>query len=81
MHSKNQLKSLPLMRGGARGSKGSRALHASLLILMSELAVRARVMYKLKSAGCSLTINQVPDPTRLQAKAYQLLGRLPVKGN
>jgi len=49
--------------------------------LMAELATRGRVTYKLKSEECSLTFKQVPDPTPLQAKAYQLLGLLPVTGN
>jgi transposase len=49
--------------------------------LMAELASRGRVTYKLKSEECSLTYKQVPELTRLQAKAYQLLGLLPVTGN
>jgi len=49
--------------------------------LMAELASRGRVTYKLQTADLSLRFSQVPEPTPLQAKAYQLLGLLPVAGN
>jgi len=49
--------------------------------LMAELASRARVTYGLKSDPSSPTFKQVPEPTPLQAKAYQLLALLPVAGN
>lgn len=46
--------------------------------LMSELAARSRVTYKLASKDIDLRINQVPEPTPLQRRAYELLGLLPV---
>ena len=49
--------------------------------LMAELASRARVTYTLKSDAASPSFQQVPEPTPLQAKAYRLLGSLPVAGN
>jgi transposase len=49
--------------------------------LMAELASRARVTYGLKSDPSSPTLQQIPDPTPLQARAYQLLASLPVTGN
>jgi len=49
--------------------------------LMAELASRARVTYGLKSDPSSPTFKQVPEPTPLQARAYQLLDLLPVTGN
>jgi transposase len=48
--------------------------------LMAELATRGRVTYSLKSDEVSLTFNEAPDPTLIQAKAYDLLGLLPVVG-
>jgi transposase len=48
--------------------------------LMAELATRGRVTYRLKSDKVSLTFNEVPDPTPIQARAYELLGLLPVVG-
>ncbi len=49
--------------------------------LMMELAGRSRVTYGLRSGDSTLTFKQVPEPTPLQARAYQLLGLLPVAGN
>jgi transposase len=49
--------------------------------LMAELASRARVTYTLKSDAAAPSIQQVPEPTPLQARAYTLLGSLPVAGN
>lgn len=50
--------------------------------LMVELAARARVTYVLKADDKSgLTFKQVTPPTPVQAKAFQLLGLLPVAGN
>lgn len=49
--------------------------------LMAELASRARVTYTLKSDAAALSFQQVPEPTPLQARAYALLGSLPVAGN
>jgi transposase len=48
--------------------------------LMSELASRSRVTYRLASKGVDLTFNQVPEPSPLQRRAYELLGLLPVSG-
>jgi transposase len=53
----------------------------SFQTLMAELASRARVTYGLQSDSSSSTFKQVPEPTPLQAKAYQLLASLPVNGN
>jgi len=49
--------------------------------LMAELASRARVTYGLQSDPSSRTFRQTPEPTPLQAKAYQLLASFPVTGN
>jgi transposase len=49
--------------------------------LMAALASRARVTYGLKSEESTPSFQQVPEPTPLQAKAYALLGLLPVAGN
>jgi len=48
--------------------------------LMSELAARSRVTYRLKSKDLGLTVKQIPDPTPIQARAYELLRLLPVTG-
>jgi len=53
----------------------------SFATLLSNLASRARVTYSLKTDRSSPTFQQVPPPTPLQAKAYQLLNLLPVAGN
>jgi hypothetical protein len=52
----------------------------SFATLMAELASRARVTYGLQSEPSGPTFKQVPEPTPLQAKAYQLLTSLPVAG-
>jgi transposase len=53
----------------------------SLETLMAELAARARVTYSRKSEDeSSGTFKQLPPFTPLQAKAYRLLGLLPVAG-
>ena len=49
--------------------------------LMAELVTRGRVTCRLKSDEVNLTFNEVPDPTPNQARAYELLGVLPVTGN
>jgi hypothetical protein len=49
--------------------------------LMDDLATRVRVTYGLKADTSSPTFKQVPDPTPLQAKAYQLLASYPVARN
>ncbi len=49
--------------------------------LMADLASRGRVTYKLKSEDTTLEFKQLSALTPLQAKAYELLGLLPVTGN
>lgn len=48
--------------------------------LMAELASRGRNTYRLKSDDSSLTFKQVPEPTAIQRRAYELLELLPVSG-
>jgi transposase len=56
------------------------AVH-SFETLMAELATRARVTYGLRSGHSTPIFKQVPRPTPLQARAYELLELLPVDGN
>ncbi len=56
------------------------AVH-SFETLMAELATRARVTYGLPSGDSTSIFKQVPEPTPLQARAYELLGLLPVAGS
>src|SRR6266571_3907940 len=53
----------------------------SFATLLSDLASRARVTYSLKTDHSGPTFQQMPPPTPLQAKAYELLNLLPVAGN
>ncbi len=52
--------------------------------LLSELASRARVTYALKSGKSedksNLTFQQVPEPTQVQDRAYELVRTFPVTG-
>ncbi len=48
--------------------------------LIAELASRARNTYRLKSDDSKLTFKQIPAPTPIQRRAYELLGLLPVHG-
>ena len=48
--------------------------------LMSDLASRSRVTYRLASKEVDVVFKQVPEPTPLQQRAYELLGLLPVNG-
>lgn len=48
--------------------------------LMAELGSRGRNTYRLKTDDQTPTFSQVPKPTQLQARAYELLGLLPVAG-
>jgi len=48
--------------------------------LMDALATRCRVTNKIKSDEMALAFNELPDPTPIQAKAFELLGLLPVAG-
>jgi hypothetical protein len=45
----------------------------SFRTLLADLASRARVTYETKSADVTLTCKQVPEPTPLQARAYELI--------
>jgi transposase len=42
--------------------------------LMSEMASRGKVTYRMKSENSSLTFTQVAGPTQIQGRAYRLLG-------
>jgi len=53
----------------------------SFATLLADLASRARVTYQIKSGDASLTYRQVPTPTPLQARAYDLIRSFPVTGN
>ena len=53
----------------------------SFRTLLAELASRARVTYQIKSGDASLTCQQVPTPTSLQARACKLIRTFPVTGN
>jgi transposase len=53
----------------------------SFQTLMAHLASRARVTYRLQADPSGPTFQQLPTPTPLQAKAYQLLASFPVAGN
>jgi len=53
----------------------------SFATLLADLASRARVTCSLKADSSSPTFQQVPPPSPLQAKAYELLNLLPVAGN
>ncbi len=48
--------------------------------LLAELASRARVTYVLQSGDSNLTFQQVPAPTPLETRAYQLIDVFPVAG-
>jgi len=48
--------------------------------LLAELATRAKVTYGLRAEESSPTFQQVPEPTPLQARAYELLELMPVAG-
>jgi hypothetical protein len=49
--------------------------------LQSELASRAKVTYELQREDSKLTFRQVPEPTPLQARAYELIRTFPVTRN
>jgi transposase len=53
----------------------------SLETLLPELASRAKVTYELRREDSNLTFRQVPEPTPLQARAYELIRMFPVAGN
>jgi transposase len=49
--------------------------------LLSELASRSKVTYELQREDSKLTFRQEPEPTPLQARAYELIRTFPVAGN
>ena len=53
--------------------------------LVRELASRARVTYAVKPQKAeektNLTFRQVPEPTPVQARAYELIQMFPVTGS
>jgi hypothetical protein len=53
----------------------------SFRTLLAELASRARVTYEIKSGDVQVTCQQVPTPTLLQARAYELIRTFPVAGS
>jgi transposase len=70
----------------ARQKKSSHQTQEGLAVhsfetLMAELATRARVTYGLRSEDSTPIFKQVPEPTPLQARAYELVELLPVAGN
>jgi len=48
--------------------------------LLGELASRARVTYELKSGDATADFKQVPQPTPVQTRAYELIRSFPVAG-
>jgi len=53
----------------------------SFATLLAELASRARVTYEIQTGEATLTCKQLPKPTPLQARAYELIRTFPVTGN
>lgn len=53
----------------------------SFRTLLADLASRARVTYQIQSGDAQVTCQQVPKPTPLQARAYELIRMFPVTGN
>jgi transposase len=53
----------------------------SFQTLLADLAGRARVTYELHSGDSKATVQQDPQPTPLQARAYALVRLFPVTGN
>lgn len=49
--------------------------------LLAERASWAKVTYELQREDSQLTFRQVPEPTPLQARAYELILTFPVTGN
>jgi hypothetical protein len=49
--------------------------------LLSELASQAKVTYELQRGNSPLTFRQAPEPTPLQARAYELIRTFPATGN
>jgi hypothetical protein len=77
---------LPAEPSAAQAKKHSQQTAEGLAVhsfhtLLAELASRARVTYQIKSGDLKVTCKQVPGPTPLQARAYELIRTLPVTGN
>jgi transposase len=53
----------------------------SFQTLLANLASRARVTYEFQAEEVKVNCQQVPDPTPLQARAYELIRTFPVTGN
>jgi hypothetical protein len=53
----------------------------SFRTLLAELASRARVTYEIQSGEATLTCKQLPEPTPLQARTFELIRTFPVTGN
>ncbi len=53
----------------------------SFQTLLANLASRSRVTYELHSGDSIATVQQDPQPTPLQARAYELVRSFPVTGN
>ncbi len=53
----------------------------SFQTLLADLAGRARVSYQIKSGDRKVPCQQVPAPTPLQARAFELIRAFPVTGN
>ena len=53
----------------------------SFQTLLAERASRAQVTYEFKSGNTKLTFQQTPEPTPLQARAYELIRTFQVIGN
>jgi hypothetical protein len=53
----------------------------SFTTLLKVLASRARVTYVVRTDAAGPVFQQIPEPTPLQARAYELLALLPVTSN
>jgi transposase len=53
----------------------------SFATLLANLASRARVTYEFKAGEVKVNCQQVPRPTPLQARAYELVRTFPITGN
>ena len=53
----------------------------SFRTLLANLASRARVTYEFQAGEVKVNCQQVPEPTPLQARAYDLIRTFPVTGN
>lgn len=49
--------------------------------LLANPAVRSRVTYEFKAGGVKVNCQQVPEPTPLHARVYDLICAFPVAGN